>query len=138
MAHRNILRFRFVIVESQMALGERSAAAVLAAQTNGRALKDQRPERERFPVCPVQSAVLGNSLTPLFVELAEFRMNGERVRESGHAGHNLFGQRERNRCGHRRGRGFHGRKRFGGSSSVEGRRVPALGALANLVGFHRR
>src|ERR1039458_2003286 len=47
------------VVEGQVALAERAAARILAAEAHGRAFERQRAERQRLPGGPIQIAALG-------------------------------------------------------------------------------
>src|SRR5664280_1415794 len=73
------------IVERQVALAERAAAGILAAEAHGRAFERQRAERQRFAEGPIQIAALGHRLAPLFDEAAQFGMQVKVFGELGDA-----------------------------------------------------
>ena len=60
-----------------MALGERPALGVLAGEADRHALGEQRGERERLGVGPVDAAVLAERGAPALELLDELRVDGE-------------------------------------------------------------
>src|SRR5204862_4713536 len=67
------------VVQHEMPLAEGTALGILSGQTNGRALAQQRRERQRLRVCPLDAFLGGESAAALQL-LVELRMNREAVR----------------------------------------------------------
>ena len=70
------------VVQHEMPLAEGAALGVLARQADGRALHQQRSERERFGVRPFDPLARRERVAPALELLQQFGMHGEAVRNS--------------------------------------------------------
>jgi hypothetical protein len=67
-------------MQHEVTLRERAALRVLTGQAHRRALAQQRRERERLRVRPVEAASFRDRLRPLFELARELRVRREAVR----------------------------------------------------------
>ena len=73
----NVALAGFGIVERQVALAERSAAGILAAQPHRRAFQHQRAERQRFAESPIDGPALLRRVSALLDKASQLGMQME-------------------------------------------------------------